>query len=172
MLRQATLPKFGSPIYGFQIGNPIVAERRRPMENRIRHWRQQRGLSQQALGRMVGLAKPTISKLERGGLRLRDVTIAKLIAALGVSAEDLLGDYASGPAVSWTRHGAGGEEPRQPREGAKVNFGFRTVDASEKARLVRDIFSTVAPRYDLMNDLMSGGVHRVWKADMIDLLKS
>ena len=44
-----------------------------------------------------------------------------------------------------------------------ATFGFRDVDPSEKAGLVRGVFDRVAPRYDLMNDLMSGGVHRLWK---------
>jgi demethylmenaquinone methyltransferase/2-methoxy-6-polyprenyl-1,4-benzoquinol methylase len=44
-----------------------------------------------------------------------------------------------------------------------VDFGFRSVDRSEKAAMVRAVFDRVAPRYDLMNDLMSLGVHRVWK---------
>ncbi len=52
------------------------------MENHIRYWRRERGLSQEALGKLVGLGKPAISKLERGDLRLRDVTIAKLVDAL------------------------------------------------------------------------------------------
>src|ERR1700742_4580615 len=42
-------------------------------------------------------------------------------------------------------------------------FGFRDVDAGEKAGLVRGVFDSVASRYDLMNDVMSAGVHRVWK---------
>ena len=44
-----------------------------------------------------------------------------------------------------------------------ATFGFRDVDPSEKAGLVRGVFDRVAPRYDLMNDLMSVGVHRLWK---------
>jgi len=52
-----------------------------------------------------------------------------------------------------------------------THFGFRTVDAAEKAGLVGEVFSSVAGRYDLMNDLMSLGVHRLWKAAMIDWLR-
>jgi demethylmenaquinone methyltransferase/2-methoxy-6-polyprenyl-1,4-benzoquinol methylase len=42
-------------------------------------------------------------------------------------------------------------------------FGFRDVDAREKVRMVRGVFDSVASNYDLMNDLMSAGVHRLWK---------
>ena len=45
-------------------------------------------------------------------------------------------------------------------------FGFKRVPQGEKAALVRAVFDSVAPRYDLMNDLMSGGIHRWWKAEM------
>jgi demethylmenaquinone methyltransferase/2-methoxy-6-polyprenyl-1,4-benzoquinol methylase len=44
-----------------------------------------------------------------------------------------------------------------------VDFGFRRVPASAKAGMVRRVFDSVAPRYDLMNDLMSLGIHRAWK---------
>ena len=45
----------------------------------------------------------------------------------------------------------------------KTHFGFETVAADEKTGRVRGVFDSVAPRYDLMNDLMSGGLHRLWK---------
>lgn len=47
--------------------------------------------------------------------------------------------------------------------------GFQNVKREEKQNLVREIFSNVAPSYDLMNDLMSGGLHRIWK-DKYDAL--
>ena len=52
-----------------------------------------------------------------------------------------------------------------------VDFGSRRVPEEEKASLVRAVFDSVAPRYDLMNDLMSGGIHRWWKAEMVAWLK-
>jgi demethylmenaquinone methyltransferase / 2-methoxy-6-polyprenyl-1,4-benzoquinol methylase len=53
----------------------------------------------------------------------------------------------------------------------RTDFGFRRVPESEKTPLVRAVFDSVAPRYDLMNDLMSGGIHRWWKAEMVARLK-
>jgi demethylmenaquinone methyltransferase/2-methoxy-6-polyprenyl-1,4-benzoquinol methylase len=55
------------------------------------------------------------------------------------------------------------ECPYHRRMGS-THFGFETVGENEKARRVRGVFDSVAPRYDLMNDLMSLGLHRAWKA--------
>jgi len=52
-----------------------------------------------------------------------------------------------------------------------VVFGSRRVPEKAKAALVRALFNSVASRYDLMNDLMSGGIHRFWKAEMVAWLK-
>jgi demethylmenaquinone methyltransferase/2-methoxy-6-polyprenyl-1,4-benzoquinol methylase len=51
-----------------------------------------------------------------------------------------------------------------------THFGFRDVPLGEKQTLVNDVFHSVASRYDLMNDLMSGGLHRVWKDIMVNTL--
>jgi demethylmenaquinone methyltransferase / 2-methoxy-6-polyprenyl-1,4-benzoquinol methylase len=52
----------------------------------------------------------------------------------------------------------------------KVNFGFKKVDQSEKKDLVGRVFSSVADKYDLMNDVMSLGIHRLWKKTLVEQL--
>jgi demethylmenaquinone methyltransferase/2-methoxy-6-polyprenyl-1,4-benzoquinol methylase len=61
--------------------------------------------------------------------------------------------------------------PKDHMAGETADFGFRLVERADKARLVKGVFDSVAARYDLMNDLMSAGVHRLWKAALIDQLK-
>lgn len=52
----------------------------------------------------------------------------------------------------------------------KVNFGFKEVEEKEKQSLVAQVFSSVASKYDLMNDVMSFGIHRMWKNKLIEQL--
>ncbi len=52
----------------------------------------------------------------------------------------------------------------------RTHFGYRDVAEGEKSSLVQGVFSSVATKYDVMNDVMSGGVHRLWKSAMIDWL--
>ena len=52
--------------------------------------------------------------------------------------------------------------------GNTTHFGYQTVDTENKADLVRGVFDSVASRYDIMNDLMSAGLHRLWKRYTID----
>src|SRR5207247_8164268 len=51
--------------------------------------------------------------------------------------------------------------------GKDTDFGFRQVPLDDKQALVDDVFHSVARRYDLMNDLMSGGLHRLWKDALV-----
>jgi demethylmenaquinone methyltransferase/2-methoxy-6-polyprenyl-1,4-benzoquinol methylase len=53
----------------------------------------------------------------------------------------------------------------------KVNFGDELVSPEEKTRRVGEVFSSVARRYDMMNDLMSGGMHRLWKDRFVNRVK-
>ena len=50
-----------------------------------------------------------------------------------------------------------------------TNFGYEQVTPEEKTRRVRGVFESVAPRYDVMNDVMSGGLHRLWKRFAVEL---
>src|SRR5471032_242169 len=60
--------------------------------------------------------------------------------------------------------------PTSKSDNTTASFGFRDVPEAEKEGLVREVFSSVAARYDLMNDLMSGGIHRIWKDAMVEWL--
>jgi demethylmenaquinone methyltransferase/2-methoxy-6-polyprenyl-1,4-benzoquinol methylase len=63
---------------------------------------------------------------------------------------------------------AAGVEPDAKAD--RASFGFRDIDVADKQELVDAVFDRVAGRYDLMNDLMSGGLHRLWKDAMVNWL--
>ncbi len=54
--------------------------------------------------------------------------------------------------------------------GESASFGYREVPRAQKAQLVRQVFDSVARSYDVMNDLMSLGIHRLWKATLVDMV--
>ncbi len=56
----------------------------------------------------------------------------------------------------------------ESRDDNTTHFGYQTVDSGDKAGMVRGVFDSVASRYDIMNDLMSAGLHRIWKRYTID----
>lgn len=62
------------------------------------------------------------------------------------------------------------ETPNPTISGTQTSFGFRDVREDDRQGLVNEVFAGVAARYDLMNDLMSGGLHRLWKSDLIAML--
>ncbi|AVO37720.1 bifunctional demethylmenaquinone methyltransferase/2-methoxy-6-polyprenyl-1,4-benzoquinol methylase UbiE [Pukyongiella litopenaei] len=55
-------------------------------------------------------------------------------------------------------------------DGETADFGFQTVARADKARMVQGVFNSVASKYDIMNDVMSMGIHRLWKDAMMDWL--
>ncbi len=61
-------------------------------------------------------------------------------------------------------------EKRRSGAARQTTFGFRDVPEAERQGLVNEVFAAVADRYDLMNDLMSGGLHRLWKDDLVGWL--
>jgi demethylmenaquinone methyltransferase/2-methoxy-6-polyprenyl-1,4-benzoquinol methylase len=69
------------------------------------------------------------------------------------------------------RYGPAKPEDSMTTDRAETHFGFRAVPLDDKQRLVNDVFHSVARRYDLMNDLMSGGMHRLWKDALVSKLR-
>ena len=57
-----------------------------------------------------------------------------------------------------------------PIDHSNIDFGYKIVKREEKQRLVKDVFNSVATKYDLMNDITSFGIHRIWKNDLINWL--
>ena len=56
-------------------------------------------------------------------------------------------------------------DPDQP-----IDFGYETIRAADKENRVREVFDSVASSYDIMNDVMSLGIHRVWKDTLINMI--
>jgi len=110
--------------------------------------------------------------------RLYDGTAARAVPGPGHRPTDLVLEDAGGRSVSPAeilptgsrvgRHIVDLLVEVTPTDSA--DFGFRKVPAAEKAGLVREVFSSVAPRYDLMNDAMSLGLHRVWKRIFVNAI--
>ena len=60
---------------------------------------------------------------------------------------------------------------RDDKEAGTIDFGFQTVSTGDKQKLVGDVFHNVATSYDVMNDLMSGTLHRLWKDQFVSMLE-
>jgi demethylmenaquinone methyltransferase / 2-methoxy-6-polyprenyl-1,4-benzoquinol methylase len=71
--------------------------------------------------------------------------------------------------IPW-RYAGGMSDDANPPRSTQTTFGFRTVEETQRQTLVNDVFARVAERYDLMNDLMSAGLHRLWKDDFVAML--
>ncbi|CAI5482921.1 unnamed protein product [Closterium sp. Yama58-4] len=84
----------------------------------------------------------------------------------GWSCLPLGGAWAQAGGVEGTAGGEGGERGGS----ATTHFGYRAVREEEKAELVGGVFSSVADKYDVMNDVMSGGLHRLWKDRLVRAL--
>ena len=70
-----------------------------------------------------------------------------------------------------SHNATGSNAPKDAADTAtQSSFGFEDIDSAKRQQRVNDVFSRVADRYDLMNDLMSGGLHRLWKRDLISWL--
>jgi demethylmenaquinone methyltransferase / 2-methoxy-6-polyprenyl-1,4-benzoquinol methylase len=61
------------------------------------------------------------------------------------------------------------ENTANPPNSERTHFGFKEVPTQDKAKLVREVFSSVAGKYDVMNDLMSAGLHRLWKRHFVGI---
>jgi len=95
---------------------------------------------------------------------------ARLLARRLCTASDAARDGAAASAAAAMREETAGTSGGEG-EGESTHFGFREVPVGEKRGLVSEVFAAVAPQYDLMNDLMSAGLHRLWKDRLVETLR-
>ncbi|KAG2496051.1 hypothetical protein HYH03_005970 [Edaphochlamys debaryana] len=77
--------------------------------------------------------------------------------------------WSLGSSTSWRT--VSSSSGQQPADGPDIDFGFKQVPRDAKQSLVGQVFSSVASSYDVMNDLMSGGMHRLWKDRLVEALR-
>src|SRR5262249_62177690 len=123
---------------------------------------------------MVGAIRAIASQRARRLRSLSPFFRGEKVGVRGPSASALFAEAPLTPTLSPQERGEGAQtqssvacrtpmtEPRRD-----THFGFRTVDLDAKQGMVDDVFRSVARRYDLMNDLMSGGLHRAWKDALV-----
>ncbi|GLI63288.1 hypothetical protein VaNZ11_006194, partial [Volvox africanus] len=101
--------------------------------------------------------------------RTVDVRIFKGLCNIFIeqSRRQNIGHQIRGPECFWLKR----LFSTNPDDGANVDFGFRQVPRDAKASMVGQVFSSVASSYDIMNDLMSGGLHRLWKDRLVESLR-
>ena len=124
------------------------------------------GVARRAPKKMRGCAALAPCPMRPGIFLSRETAHENLVSAANATlfpARAVLGDSPA-PATALS---VGSMSQNPPRE---THFGFETIPEDQKAGRVHGVFSSVAARYDLMNDLMSAGVHRLWKDAMIDWL--
>ena len=96
------------------------------------------------------------------------MSAARIFRAAGRSIERAARAATASSSSSLARGVSSSSSADADEDAPTTSFGFRDVRVEEKQGLVRDVFEKVAPSYDLMNDFMSAGVHRLWKDYLVD----
>ena len=88
---------------------------------------------------------------------------------LGVSRDSGVRQFSSTTASTFSGSDSTHKNTDAYVSGSETHFGFRNVNVNEKEKLVKEVFASVADSYDVMNDLMSCGIHRCWKDELISM---
>lgn len=100
----------------------------------------------------------------------RAINISRLGLSRSAALSSIRCHSNNGPATAAAAAPAVAPIPRSGGDRGATHFGFQTIDESEKEEKVHKVFEEVAQSYDLMNDAMSAGIHRVWKDTFIERL--
>src|SRR6516225_12089848 len=112
----------------------------------------------------------TVSTSGNSGMPVRSAPVVQVISSRSFRPSHSPYKGAVIAPLRRARYGPGKGVTLMDRPGETTHFRFQDVPLGDKQTLVNEVFRSVASRYDLMNDLMSGGLHRVWKDIMINTL--